>query len=37
MGVDELFWGKGKCLTVVSDLIAGEPPALFKRDPGLLV
>lgn len=25
MGVDELFWGKGKCLTVVSDLIAGEP------------
>jgi len=25
MGVDELFWGKGKCLTVVSDLAAGEP------------
>jgi len=25
MGVDELFWGKGKCLTVVSDLVAGEP------------
>ena len=25
MGVDELFWGKGKCLTVVSDLEAGEP------------
>jgi transposase len=24
MGVDELFWGKGKCLTVVSDLEAGE-------------
>lgn len=25
MGVDEIFWGKGKCLTVVSDLDAGEP------------
>lgn len=25
MGVDELFWGKGKCLTVVSDLEVGEP------------
>jgi len=25
MGVDELFWGKGKCLTVVSDLEASEP------------
>lgn len=25
MGVDEIFWGKGKCLTVVSDLEAGEP------------
>jgi transposase len=25
MGVDELFWRKGKCLTVVSDLEAGEP------------
>jgi transposase len=25
MGVDEIFWGKGKCLTVVSDLAAGEP------------
>ena len=25
MGVDEIFWGKGKCLTVVSDLLAGEP------------
>lgn len=25
MGVDELFWGKGKCLTVVSDLELGEP------------
>ena len=25
MGVDEIFWGKGKCLTVVSDLTAGEP------------
>ncbi len=25
MGVDELFWQKGKCLTVVSDLEAGEP------------
>lgn len=25
MGVDELFWGKGKCITVVSDLELGEP------------
>lgn len=25
MGVDELFWRKGKCLTVVSDLERGEP------------
>jgi len=25
MGVDELFWGKSKCLTVVSDWAAGEP------------
>ena len=25
MGVDELFWQRGKCLTVVSDLEAGEP------------
>jgi transposase len=25
MGVDEIFWGKGKCLTIVSDLEAGEP------------
>ena len=25
MGVDEIFWGKGKCLTVVSDLEVGEP------------
>jgi len=25
MGVDELFWRKGQCLTVVSDLEAGEP------------
>lgn len=25
MGVDEIFWRKGKCLTVVSDLEAGEP------------
>jgi transposase len=25
MGVDEIFWRKGKCLTVVSDLAAGEP------------
>lgn len=25
MGVDEIFWRKGKCLTVVSDLDAGEP------------
>jgi transposase len=25
LGVDEIFWGKGKCLTVVSDLEAGEP------------
>ncbi len=25
MGVDEIFWGKGKCLTVVSNLAAGEP------------
>jgi transposase len=25
MGVDELFWGKGKCLTIVSNLEAGEP------------
>lgn len=25
MGVDELFWRKGKCLTVVSDLELGEP------------
>jgi transposase len=25
MGVDEIFWGKGRCLTVVSDLDAGEP------------
>lgn len=25
MGVDEIFWGKGKCLTVVSDLEASEP------------
>jgi len=25
MGVDEIFWKKGACLTVVSDLEAGEP------------
>lgn len=25
MGVDELFWKKGKCLTIVSDLERGEP------------
>ena len=25
MGVDELFWQKGECLTVVSDLETGEP------------
>jgi len=25
MGVDEIFWGKGKCLTVVSDLAVAEP------------
>lgn len=25
MGVDEIFWGKGKCLTIVSDLEVGEP------------
>jgi transposase len=25
MGVDELFWGKGKCITVASDLELGEP------------
>lgn len=25
MGVDEFFWRKGKCLTVVSDLELGEP------------
>jgi transposase len=25
IGVDEIFWGKGRCLTVVSDLEAGEP------------
>lgn len=25
MGVDEIFWRKGSCLTVVSDLQAGEP------------
>jgi transposase len=25
MGVDEVFWGKAKCLTVASDLEAGEP------------
>jgi transposase len=25
MGMDELFWRKGKCLTVVSDLELGEP------------
>lgn len=25
MGVDELFWRKGKCITVVSDLEHGEP------------
>jgi transposase len=25
MGVDELFWRKGRCLTVVSDLERGEP------------
>jgi transposase len=25
MGVDEIFWGQGKCLTVVSDLETGEP------------
>lgn len=25
MGVDEIFWRKGKCLTIVSDLEAGEP------------
>jgi transposase len=25
MGVDEIFWKKGACLTVVSDLQAGEP------------
>ena len=25
MGVDEIFWRKGRCLTVVSDLELGEP------------
>ncbi len=25
VGVDELFWKKGKCLTIVSDLDLGEP------------
>jgi len=25
MGVDDIFWGKGKCLTVVSDLAVAEP------------
>lgn len=25
MGVDEIFWKKGRCLTVVTDLEAGEP------------
>jgi transposase len=25
LGVDEIFWKKGSCLTVVSDLEAGEP------------
>jgi transposase len=25
MGVDEVFWRKGQCLTIVSDLEAGEP------------
>ncbi len=25
MGVDELFWKKGECLTIVSDLETGEP------------
>ena len=25
IGVDELFWKKGKCLTIVSDLELGEP------------
>ena len=25
MGVDEIYWKKGSCLTVVSDLEAGEP------------
>jgi transposase len=25
LGVDELFWRKGKCLTITSDLEAGEP------------
>ncbi len=25
MGVDELFWQKGKCITIVSDLELGEP------------
>jgi transposase len=25
MGVDELFWRKGECLTIVSDLDTGEP------------
>jgi transposase len=25
MGVDEIFWRKGKCLTIVSDLEAAEP------------
>ena len=25
LGVDELFWRKGKCVTVTSDLEAGEP------------
>lgn len=25
MGVDEIFWRKGRCLTVVTDLEAGEP------------
>lgn len=25
MGVDEIFWKKGRCLTVVSDLELGEP------------
>jgi len=25
LGVDELFWRKGKCITVVSDLDLGEP------------